>query len=90
MLTSAERIPKEVSDFFNRTYLLHSETVQMAANRRMAEFLISITAKMWNSIDGETLSILRSNRYDLVELPPSPSSSSPCDERVGGERRMIA
>jgi hypothetical protein len=89
MLIFAGRIPEELSHFLDRIYPLHSGTVEMAAARRMAEFLISATARAWNSIDGERRSALRSNRYDLVELPPSPSSS-PCDERVGGERRMIA
>jgi hypothetical protein len=89
MLISAARIPEELSHFLDRIYPLRSGTVEMAAPRQIVAFLISATATTWNSIDGERRSVLRSNRYDLVELPPSPSSS-PCDERVGGERRMIA
>jgi hypothetical protein len=45
---------------------------------------------MWNSIDGEMLTVLTSEiGYDFIELPPSPPSSSR-DERVGGGVRMIA
>jgi hypothetical protein len=85
----AARIAEELSHFPDRIYPLHSGTVEMAVTGRIAAFMISTTATAWNSIDGEKRSVLRSIRYDLVELPPSPSSS-PCDERVGGERRMIA
>jgi len=51
--------------------------VQPAANRCLTEFSICTTASMWNSIDGEMLTVLTSDLgYDFIELPPSSPSSS--------------
>jgi hypothetical protein len=84
------KLPKKLSDFFNMSSVLQAELRSTGSQSMPYGISIRTTARMWNSIDGEKLTVLTSQiAYDFTELPPSPPSSSR-DERVGGGVRMIA
>jgi hypothetical protein len=83
-------LPKKLSDFFHMSSVLQAE-LRSAGSQSMPYGALDLNhGGVWNSIDGEMLTVLTLKiGYDFIELPPSPPSSSR-DERVGGGVRMIA